>query len=213
MKPRLLDLFCGDGGASMGYHRAGFEVVGVDIVRRPRYPFEFVQADATTFPLDGFDVLTGGPPCHDHSALAGQSGLDGTGWMLQHTIDRFAATGLPWVVENVERADMPGALVLCGTEFNLRSGRHWLKRHRQFLSNVFLLGAGGCHCYGKPIGGVYGTGGESKGHSYKWADAGRREAMGIDWMTRASLSQAIPPAYTQFIGEQLLAHLGVEAAA
>jgi DNA (cytosine-5)-methyltransferase 1 len=191
----------------MGYHEAGFEVVGVDIEPQPRYPFEFHQADALTFPLGGFDAVHGSPPCNDHSPLAQLVGKHGTGWMLSATVERLKAFGLPFVVENVERADLPGALVLCGTEFGLRSGRHWLRRHRRFASNVLLMGAGGHHCAGKPIGGVYGTGGECRGHGYKFNDAGRREAMGIDWMTRAELSQAIPPAYTRFIGEQLLAHL------
>lgn len=213
-KRRLLDLFCGAGGAAMGYHLAGFEVVGVDVRRQPRYPFEFVEGDATTFPLDGFDVLTGSPPCNDHSDLASIGGSHGTGWMLAHTIERFRATGRPYVVENVDSADLPGELVLCGTQFGLRSGRRWLKRHRRFASNVLLMAPGRCTCSGRPIGGVYGTGGEQRtGRGYKFNDAGRREAMGIDWMTRAELSQAIPPAYTRFVGEQLLSHLNAGVAA
>jgi DNA (cytosine-5)-methyltransferase 1 len=207
-RPRLLDLFCGAGGASMGYHQAGFEVVGVDIEPQPRYPFEFHQADAITFPLDGFDVLAGSPPCNDHSSLSTVVGCHGTAWMLAATVGRFRDAGLPYVVENVDRADLPGELVLCGTQFGLRSGGRWLKRHRRFASNVFLLAPGPCTCSGRPIGGVYGTGGrQTTGGRYKFSRAERPVAMGIDWMSHAELAQAIPPAYTQFVGEQLIASL------
>jgi DNA (cytosine-5)-methyltransferase 1 len=177
-RPVLVDLFCKAGGAGTGYHRAGFDVVGVDIEPQPRYPFEFVQADAMMFDLTGFDAVHASPPCQDHSPLSHLNGKHGTAWMLGATLDRLSGSGLPYVVENVERADLPGSLVLCGSEFALKSGRYWLRRHRRFASNVFLLGAGGCHCSGRPVGGVYGTGGESRGHGYKWADDGRREAMG-----------------------------------
>ena len=95
MKPRLLDLFCGAGGASVGYHRAGFDVVGVDHRPQPRYPFEFHRADAMTFPMDGYDAIHASPPCHDHSPLSGPGGKDGTGWMLTATRERLASTGLP----------------------------------------------------------------------------------------------------------------------
>jgi DNA (cytosine-5)-methyltransferase 1 len=210
-RPRLLDLFCGAGGAAMGYHRAGFEVVGVDIEPQPRYPFEFHKADATTFPLGGFDVLAGSPPCNDHSSLVSRCGPDGTGWMLAHTIERFRSARKPYVVENVDSADLPGELVLCGTQFGLRSGRRWLKRHRRFASNVLLMAPGRCTCSGKPIGGVYGNGGGgSQTRGWKFDAAPSREAMGINWMNRAELSKAIPPAYTEFI-EQLLAHLAVKS--
>lgn len=201
---RLLDLFCGAGGAAVGYHRAGFDVVGVDINPQPRYPFTFVQADAVTYPLDRFDAVHASPPCQDHSSLAHLAGSHDTGWMLRATVERLAAWGGPWVVENVVGADLPGALRLCGSEFGLRSGRRLLRRHRLFASNVFLMGAGGCHCRGHLIGGVYGQGsGIRNKRGFQLTLAPAREAMGIDWMTRRELSQAIPPAMTQHIGEQL----------
>lgn len=207
-RPRLLDLFCGAGGAAEGYHRAGFTVVGVDINPQPRYPFEFIQADATTFALDGFDAYHASPPCQDHSALASMAGQHGTGWMLRHTLDRLTSTGRPWVVENVAGADMPGALVLCGSEFGLSADGRRLKRHRQFASNLLLMGAGGCTCAGEPIGGVYGTGGGgAMNRGYKLSARQARRAMGTPWMTWREMAQAIPPAYTEHIGEQLLAHL------
>src|SRR6516225_5115116 len=120
-RPRLLDLFCGAGGAAMGYHRAGFDVTGVDITDQPRYPFEFIQADAMTFALDGFDAIHASPPCQDHSALSAAAGKHGTGWMLPATLARLAQAGVPWIVENVAGAGdvMAGSVVLCGTEFGL----------------------------------------------------------------------------------------------
>jgi DNA (cytosine-5)-methyltransferase 1 len=207
-RPRLLDLFCGAGGAAVGYHRAGFDVVGVDIKPQPRYPSEFVEADALTFPLDGFDAVHASPPCQDHSTLSSRSGKHGTGWMLTATLDGLRASGLPWVVENVETAAMPGSLVLCGTEFGLRSGDRWLRRHRRFLASFPLWGAGGCSCRKARIGGVYGTGGGGPmTRGFKFDRARAAEALGIDWMTLAELSQAIPPAYTEHIGGFLLDHL------
>jgi DNA (cytosine-5)-methyltransferase 1 len=221
-RPRLLDLFAGAGGAAMGYHRAGFDVVGVDINPQPRYPFEFHQGDAMTWPLDGFDAIHASPPCRDHSALAAVMGAVGTGWMLAGTRARLTDTGIPYVIENVEGADMPGSLVLCGTEFGLctvdqEGNTRWLKRHRRFESNILLMGAGGCHCHGRRIGGVYGNGGGSprtqigKGGrrrgGYQLGADQARAILGVPWMNRDEAAQAIPPAFTCFLGEQLMAHL------
>ncbi len=207
-RPRLLDLFCCQGGASAGYVAAGFDVVGVDIDPQPRYPYTFRQGDAMTWPLDGFDAVHASPPCQDHSTLVSRSGVHGTGWMLSATIARLQAWGGPYVVENVASADMPGSLTLCGTEFGLRSGDRWLKRHRRFTSNVFLFGAGGCHCSGRKIGGVYGNGGNGQmTRGFRFDHQRAAEALGIGWMSVKGQSQSIPPAYTRFIGEQILAHL------
>jgi DNA (cytosine-5)-methyltransferase 1 len=213
-RPRLLDLFCGAGGASVGYHRAGFEVVGVDSSPMPRYPFEFHQADAMTYPLDGFDAVHASPPCHGHSALNVVNGIEyGTEWMLGATIDRLTESGLPFVVENVAtaRRHMPNAITLCGSEFGLSTqlepyGEVWLRRHRLFESNVFLWRAGGCNCSGKWTVGVYGHGAGGSGQRVRGKGVAQasREVMGIDWMSRDELDEAIPPAYTQFVGEQLL---------
>jgi len=209
---KLLDLFCGAGGAAMGYHRAGFEVVGVDINPQPHYPFEFHQGDAMTWPLDGFDAFHASPPCQDHSALSVLHEAHGTGWMLASTITRLRQTPLPWVVENVEgpTVRMDGWwFTLCGSSFGLR-----VRRHRRFGSNLLVISPPCRHAEAGPVVGVTGHG--AQGHEYRRNEpvatqADRREAMGIDWMNRDELAQAIPPAYTQFIGEQLMQHLALAA--
>jgi len=203
----------------MGYHRAGFDVVGVDKEPMPRYPFEVIQADAMTYPLDGFDAIHASPPCHDMTALNVINRIDyGTEWMLAATIDRLEAHGKPFVVENVATAKrhMPNAIRLCGSEFWLATtmpkyGKVWLRRHRLFESKLFLFGAGGCSCWGKWNVGVYGHGAGGSGQRVRGAGVAQasREVMEIDWMNRDELDEAIPPAYTEFIGEQLLAHLEV----
>lgn len=201
----LLDLFCGAGGSAAGYARAGFTVIGVDIAPQPRYPYEFVQADAMEFDLSGFDVVTASPPCQAHSFLASSPWVNRSGdWMLWATIERFSRTDCPWVVENVASARMPASVPwvarYCGSSFGLA-----VRRHRLFASNVALDPPACDHrAQGRPLG-VYGNGGGQdtrKGHKASRAQA--PAAMGIDWMTHAELVQAIPPAYTEHIGRQLL---------
>jgi DNA (cytosine-5)-methyltransferase 1 len=217
---RLLDLFCGAGGAAMGYWMAGFEVVGVDIVDQPNYPFEFHQADALTFPLDGFDAVHASPPCQRYSAAAeihdsSEDHPDLIGPMRQRLTD----WGGPWVMENVERAPMSKSLVLCGSMFDLG-----VRRHRLFESNLLLLSQPcgshelwyasvfGGRCVGRQRVTHAGPGIRSQTWD-KFPDelATAREAMEIDWMTLDELSEAIPPVYTQHIGEQLIVHMGLAA--
>jgi DNA (cytosine-5)-methyltransferase 1 len=214
---RLLDLFCGAGGCSVGYAAAGFDVVGVDIEPHPDYPFEFHLADALdvlrgqVLDLDSFDVIHASPPCQAYSDLHHLADA-GHPELVEPVRELLQAWGGIYVIENVEGAPLPGALRLCGSEFGLQAvckdGRtRQLRRHRLFESNVFLMGAGGCHHKGQPLG-VYGTGGG--GHMTRGYKAHKPEgqvAMGIDWMKWTDLNQAIPPAYTQHIGEQLAAHL------
>jgi DNA (cytosine-5)-methyltransferase 1 len=203
VKPRLLDLFCGAGGCSVGYERAGFDVVGVDIEPQKHYPFEFVQADATEFPLDGFDAIHASPPCQDHMQTPHRK--HGTGWMLPHTRARLLEQPAPWVIENVPGAPMRPDFKLCGCMFGLD-----LRRQRWFETSWqhFDLRLGCHHPY--PVVSVVGNGTPTwVRHTFK-AHYGRepniadyRAAMGIDWMNRNELSQAIPPAYTEHIGEHL----------
>jgi len=218
MRPKLLDLFCCAGGAGMGYHRAGFDVLGVDIEPQPNYPFTFIQGDALEFLAafgDTFDAIHASPPCHDHSALSRFVADDNTAWLLPAIRERLTALGKPYVIENVEGADMRNPLVLCGTQFDLNvatdmhGGYAWLRRHRLFESNVRLTPPDGhrkCTRDKKYIG-VYGTGDGGKGRGWKGSFEQRKEVMGIDWMTRTELAQAIPPAYTEHIGRQLIREL------
>ena len=223
MKPRLLDLFCGAGGAAMGYHRAGFEVVGVDIKPQPHYPFRFIQHDAMSVlrtyiadpRMDGpFDVIHASPPCQKFSRTAhlarsqGKKASDVD--LLTPVRPLLQATGLPYVIENVEGAPMESPILYCGSSFGLR-----VKRHRLFESNVLLLGAPCDHArQGRPVG-VYGSKGDDipKGGKTAATVEEAQEAMGIDWMPRWSeLKEAIPPAYTEWIGRQLMAVIGERAA-
>jgi DNA (cytosine-5)-methyltransferase 1 len=207
-RPRLLDLFCGAGGCAVGYYRAGFDVVGVDHEPQPRYPFRFVQADALEFVAAHgreYDVIHASPPCQGYSRtqrIWGNTYPD----LLGQTRAALLATGRLWVIENVEEAPMGGVL-LCGTMFGLR-----VLRHRRFESPALTLGpSGGCRhprgnrCAkaGRPVrpGQFVSVAGNISGVKL----AGK--AMGIDWMVRRELVQAIPPAYTEWVGRQLLAAL------
>ncbi len=207
-RPRLLDLFCGAGGAAMGYHRAGFDVVGVDIAPQPRYPFEFVQADAIEFMAEealmpGFDVYHASPPCQAYSWSARRWDVPRAD-LLDPTRQLLKEIGRPWVIENVIGAPMDG-VALCGTYFGLG-----VLRHRRFESSELLLAPGGsCRHIGTVGEGDYvtvaGHGGDNaKGHGSR---AQKQAAMGIDWMTDVELNEAIPPAYTEWIGRQLLASI------
>jgi len=199
-KFKLLDLFCGAGGASMGYYRAGFEVEGVDIKPQPHYPFKFYQADALGFPLEGYDAYHASPPCQRFSSLKTKWNSREHPDLLTPTLIRFDKYKL-WVVENVVGSPLPSHVQLCGSVFNLGSHGYQLRRHRWFQSNI-LIPVPSCTHKGRAISVVGGV----KINRLKtrvpleWG----KEAMGIDWMTWEELSQAIPPAYTEYIGKYLL---------
>ena len=209
--PRLLDLFCCAGGAAMGYHRAGFEVVGVDIKTQKNYPFEFHQADALEFPLDGFDAVHASPPCQRYSAMSTcRPGLAGEyPDYIGLTRTRLEASGLPWVIENVPGSPLRSPLMLCGFMFGLR-----LYRHRLFETSFFLLEPGHPrHDVPSSRAGHWtpGTIMSVAGHVAPVAEA--RAAMGIGWMNREEMAEAIPPAYTEYVGAALLSSLAKENAA
>ncbi len=225
---RLLDLFCGAGGCSVGYHRAGFtDIVGVDTdtAALRRYPYTAVRMDAMTalaggIDLEGFDAIHASPPCQAYSITKHTHDREHPD-LLGPVRDALTAwgdrTGRPWVIENVPGAPMPDAITMCGgaqrahdpaTGMTLR-----LRRHRLFASNVPLM-AQPCACDRTPVGGVYGGGSSDRNHALQVRRGGytpaapvRRALMGIDWMTQDQLSQAIPPAYTEHIGWQLLHHM------
>lgn len=212
MKPRLLDLFCKAGGAAMGYYLAGFEVVGVDIEPQPHFPFEFHQGDAMTYPLDGFDAYHASPPCQRWGNLRKLNMALGIAKDYPELIvpirERLTATGKPYIIENIPGAPLVEPILLCGSSFGLP-----IRRHRLFEANFAMLQLPCAHyneVADKPalhrhqgvksrVIGCYGHG-RGKGDDLAlWS-----EAMGITWMNRNELSQAIPPAYTEFIGGYLL---------
>ena len=233
---RLLDLFCGAGGAGMGYHRAGFEVIGVDHKPQPRYPFEFHCEDAFTF-LEKhgheFDVIHASPPCQAYTLMkhmgkrAGENAPD----LVVQTRAALEATGKPWVIENVVGAPLFTSLMLCGSSFGLG-----VRRHRLFESSQFIFSIPCNHDPNAWPVAVWGDGRpsrqearrEHKGPIAVYGDHPEdsaihrasqdtpgltrraatlqvaRNAMGIDWMDWKEITQAIPPAYTEWIGKQLL---------
>ncbi len=220
-RPKLLDLFCGAGGAAMGYHRAGFEVVGVDIKPQPHYPFEFHQADALTYPLEGYDAYHASPPCQDDSIATQKWKNRGYIYpqLIEPTRQLLIKTGKPYVVENVTGAKrrLNNPILLCGLTFGLK-----VVRHRWFEVEPFILSPGHSsrQCHGAvtrkiaindPAGHgmsghtyraliVAGHGGNSQ--SFRWQDW--QEAMDINWMSKQEFTQAIPPAYTEYIGKYLI---------
>lgn len=212
---RLLDLFCCAGGAAMGYHRAGFEVVGVDIAPQPRYPFTFVQGDALEYVAEHgheFDAIHASPPCQKHSTMTKRHGaavVESHPDLIEPTRQALRATGLPYVIENVPGAPVSG-ITLCGSMFGLS-----VRRHRVFESNVPLTAPPCDHKAQGRVVGVYGhAGGSSKrdGITFSGTDTWR-EAMGIDWMVGRELAEAIPPAYTEHIGAQIADALAMRLAA
>lgn len=202
-KPLLLDLFCGAGGAAVGYERAGFQVVGVDIKPQPHYPFRFIQDDALTFPLAGYAAYHGSPVCKRWSKAssfhpgASKKYPD----FITPTRERFQATGKPYVLENVVGAPLLNPVKLCGAVFGLR-----VYRHRLFESNVLLFQPQHQRHKAKAAApGAIAKDGEFwsvGGHFGNKDDAA--QAMGVTWMqTVDEIAQAIPPAYTEWIGRQL----------
>lgn len=221
MMPRALDLFCGAGGASMGLHRAGFDVTGIDIKKQPRYPFRFIQADALKPPvnLSRFDLIWASPPCQAHVSLRWMHNAKRHEDLIAPTRDMLAATGVPFVIENVMDAPLRHEMVLCGTMFDLGSGDAELWRHRKFETSwrMPMFSVPACRHYRRSrVIGVYGGHGRDRRRNVNAKDypvAMRREAMGIDWMTDAELSQSIPPAYSEYIGHWAMRSLAGERAA
>lgn len=209
---RLLDLFCGAGGAGYGYHLAGFDVVGVDLASQPDYPFEFHRADALEFPLDGFDAIHASPPCQAHTNLSnrwrGHGGkADEHFDLIPATRERLNAAGVPWVIENVPGAKkaMRDPVRLTGEMFGLR-----VHRPRLFETNWLLLAPASMPKQRDPVA-VYGKDDGRRlwtrkdGTELRVADrATAAAAMQMPWASWHGLTQAIPPAYTEFIGRQLL---------
>ena len=225
-KPLLLDLFSGAGGAARGYADAGFEVVGVDMVAQPRYPYVFRQGDALAcfdallagrewggYVLSDFAAIHASPPCQGYSSSKGLARTALASWqpLLAPMRERLTDWGGVWAMENVagSHRDMRWPLRLCGTQFGLLVYRHRLFetshpifspgecRHPRYLAEGYLC--------------VYGNQarrrqtGNTRNKYQRATVAEARAAMGIEWMTQKELSQSIPPAYTEWIGSQLMA--------
>jgi DNA (cytosine-5)-methyltransferase 1 len=201
----------------MGYHRAGFEVVGVDIEKQPRYPFEFYRADALEvldalvygveydppipYARDEFTAIHASPPCQHYANVTRWRGnQDDHPDLIAPTRDLLKQTGLPWVLENVLTDEVRSDFTLCGTAFGLR-----VRRHRHFETNwsSFQMNYG---CQHRSSDYAF-------DHGSKQPESVYRDAMGCEWMTVEESREAIPPAYTEFIGEQLMAHLKAMVAA
>lgn len=213
---KLLDLFCCAGGCGMGYHRAGFDVVGVDIRPQPRYPFKFHCGDAIEFLRQygaDYDVIHASPPCQAYTPLRALHPDKEYPDLVAETREALTASGRPWIIENVPGAPLHNAVMLCGTMFGLR-----VYRHRLFETSFFMFQP--AHPKHTVRAGAPGTkGGRGRKAHYLAGGfitvAGNvgsycGPAMGIDWMTGAELSQAIPPAYTEYIGRQYLDRLSDE---
>lgn len=212
-RPRLLDLFCRAGGASAGYHAVGFDVTGVDIEPQPHYPFPFIQADALTVDLSRYDVVTASPPCQRWSQVTPASRRDDHPDLVEPIRARLreaVAHGDIWgyVIENVPGSPLVDPITICGHTLRLD-----VRRHRDFESNLDLYGTPCHHDRGAPAVPVYGAYGQRAGRKPVDGETSRgtsadvaRAAMGIDWMPWPDLTQAIPPAYTAWIGTQLMGH-------
>jgi DNA (cytosine-5)-methyltransferase 1 len=204
-----LDLFSGAGGAAAGYARAGFEVVGVDIKPQPHYPFEFHRADAMTFPLDGFDAIHASPPCQAWTAYRRRPvHVAASPELISRVREILLDWGGLYVIENVPTAshELRGPIQLCGSSFGLD-----IRRHRLFESKVLLMAPPCFHGWQTPRF----QQATNRVQLRSTVEVGvwriplkvQQRAMGVDWMTLEELSEAIPPAYTEHVGEQLLSAL------
>jgi len=211
MKPRILDLFCGAGGASMGYHRAGFNVTGMDINAQPDYPFEFIEDDALglfLYKVHEFDAIHASPPCQAFTAYRRRGAGVGDSYpdLIAPIRELLQETGSPYVIENVPGAPLVDPVMLCGSSFGLD-----VRRHRLFETNWPLVAPPCDHSWQTPRF----PPATNRTNLRSTVEVGvwripietQQRAMGIDWMPLRSLSEAIPPAYTEHVGGQLARHL------
>jgi len=201
----------------MGLHQAGFDVTGVDIEAQRRYPFRFIQADALDVDLSGYDLIWASPPCQAHTSLRWMHNAKVHRDLIGATRDRLERTTTPWIIENVPGAPLQDAITLCGTMFGLGCDTAELRRHRRFETSFSIILTPICTHGRKPrVIGVYGGHGRDRRRTINTRDFSvedRRLAMGIDWMTGAELSQAIPPAYSRWLGEQAMRLIQAERSA
>lgn len=207
---KLLDLFCGVGGASVGYAKAGFELHGVDLKHGKRYPFTYTRANVLDIIkdqefIDQFDVIHASPPCQTHSITQHLRNAQGKSTnkvdLIPETRAALIASGKPYIIENVPGSPLINPVQLCGSSFNLK-----VRRHRLFESNMPLQGSVCDHKkQGRPIG-VYGSLNDEIPQGGKTATTitEARNAMGMEWAIWSELVEAIPPTYTKYLGEQIV---------
>jgi DNA (cytosine-5)-methyltransferase 1 len=210
MAKKLLDLFCGVGGASVGYAQAGFEVHGVDLKHGKRYPYTYLRADVLEVLRDEeylqqFDVIHASPPCQTHSITKHLRNAQGKSTskvdLIPETRAALIATGKPYIIENVMGSPLIDPIMLCGSAFGLK-----VRRHRIFESNLKLQGTTCNHKeQGRPVG-VYGSLRDEIPKGGKTAESidEARQAMDMPWAIWSELVEAIPPAYTKYLGEQIV---------
>lgn len=206
---KALDLFCGAGGASKGLANAGFQVTGVDIAPQPRYPFEFIQGDALTAELSGFDFIWASPPCQAHTALKSMPDARPHVDFIPAIRTRLRKAGVPYIIENVVGAPLKNPIRLCGTGFGLGVSDAELRRHRIFECSFPAVGIDCRHKTLPRTIGIYGEGCRDSRRKHdktipEFTVVHGRRAMGIEWMTIAELCEAIPPAYSEFLAKQFL---------
>lgn len=210
-KPIALDLFCCAGGVAEGLSRAGYQVVGVDIKPQPRYPFAFVQANVMNLSFANFDLVWASPPCQRYTDLAKRNG-NSEDWpdLIEPVRNKLIRSGCKYVIENVEGAPLNPNVMLCGTMFpGLR-----VLRHRLFEANFPIpQPPHGAH----PKVHTFDKRKSHFGRTNEMVDfvqvtgggnctlAAAQDAMGIDWMTKAEINEAIPPAYAEYIGRAAIA--------
>ena len=206
---KLLDLFCGVGGASLGYTEAGFEVTGIDLKHGKRYPFTYIKGDVLTYLNDmdflrSFDVIHASPPCQTHSITQHLRIAQGKSTskidLIPETRAALITSGKPYIIENVPGSPLIDPIQLCGSSFGLK-----VRRHRLFESNMNLIGSVCDHkLQGRPIG-VYGSLNDQIPNGGRTATTidEARDAMGMQWAIWTELVEAIPPVFTKYLGEQV----------
>jgi len=207
---KLLDLYCGVGGASAGYYKAGFDVTGIDLKHGRRYPYKYIKGDVLLYLQDldflrSFDIIHASPPCQTHSITQHLRNAQGKSTskldLIPQTRAALIASGKPYVIENVPGSPLINPIQLCGSSFALQ-----VRRHRLFESNMKLTGSVCDHkAQGRPVG-VYGSLNDQIPKGGKTAttiDEGR-DAMGMPWAIWTELVEAIPPAYSEYIGKQII---------
>jgi DNA (cytosine-5)-methyltransferase 1 len=220
-RPLVVDLFCGEGGAAKGYADAGFDVVGVDLDARAlrRYPFPAITADWRTgldywLAVRRVDLIHASPPCQHYSVLGSTYNRAKYPDLVGPVREALIATGKPYVIENVPGAPLINPVMLCGSMFGRVTdwpgkGKVGLKRHRLFESTFPVASPGPCSCrelLNVPVYG-HGAGGNRQKLRGRGCANAAREVMGIDWMTRDGLDQAIPPVFTEYIGNQAMSRI------